>query len=88
MAGSRRWLPVLHADDGQADLALLVDVGVVDFCLEGDLGRLEGILGGEDDLDPKRSFVVRRTVLKRVGEAERGSVSSEDILNRMSALAF
>lgn len=63
MAGFCGRLPVLHADDGQAHLALLVDVGVVDFRLEGDLGGLEGVLGREDDLNPKRSFVVRRTVL-------------------------
>lgn len=62
LLGSRGRLPVLDADDGQAHLALLVHIGVVDFCLEGDLGGLEGVLGGEDELDPKRSFVVRRTI--------------------------
>lgn len=63
LAGSRCWLPVLHADDGQAHLTLLVNVGMVDLCFEGDLGGLEGILCREDDLNPKCSFVVRCTVL-------------------------
>lgn len=63
LAGSCCWFPVFHADNGQADLTFLVYVGVVDFCLEGDLGGLEGVLCREDDLNPKRSFVVWRTVL-------------------------
>ena len=57
------WLPVLSTDDRQAHLPLLVDVGVVDLCLERDLGGLEGILGRKDDFDPERSFVIRRVVL-------------------------
>lgn len=56
-------LPVLHTDDGQADLALFINVGVVDFCLEGYLRRLEGILCREVDLNPKCSFVIWMTVL-------------------------
>lgn len=64
LEGSGGGLPVLHADDGQTHLPLLIDVGVVDLCLEGDLWGLEGVLCGEDDLDPERSFVVRRTVLE------------------------
>lgn len=55
-------LPVLDADDGQAHLALLVDVGVVDFRLERDLRWLEGVLGGEDELNAKCSFVIRSTI--------------------------
>jgi len=57
-------LPVLGADHRQAHLALLVDVGVVDLCLECDLGRLEGVLGGEDYFDSERAFVIRRIVLE------------------------
>ena len=57
-------LPVLCADHGQTYLALLVNVGVVNFCLEGDLGGLERVLGGENDLDSERTFVIRRVVLQ------------------------
>lgn len=71
--GSCGWLPVLDADDGQADLALLVDVGVVDFCLEGDLRWFERILRREVELNPKCPFVIRRTVL---GENRRESLFS------------
>lgn len=52
------WLPVLCCDDGQAHLALLVHVGVVDAGLEGDLGRLEGVLGRELDVDPEGALGV------------------------------
>ena len=58
-------LPVLCADDGQAHLALLVDVGVVDARLEGDAGRLERVLRGEHHLDAERALVVRGRVLWR-----------------------
>lgn len=57
-------LPVLCTDHRQAHLALLVDVGVIDLCLECDLGGLEGILRGEDDFDSERAFVIRRVVLQ------------------------
>ena len=57
-------LPVLCADHRQAHLALLIDVGVIDLCLECDLGRLERVLGGENDFDSERTFVIRRVVLK------------------------
>ena len=42
-----RRLPVLRADDGEADLALLIHVRVVDPRLERDLGRLERVFRGE-----------------------------------------
>ena len=51
-------LPVLGTDDGQTHLTLLVNVGVVNFSLECDLGRLEWVFRGEFDLDFKGSFVV------------------------------
>lgn len=56
-------LPVLGADDWQADLTLLVDVGMVDFRFEGDPGRLEGVFSREDELHSKGSLVVRRAIL-------------------------
>lgn len=59
------WLPVLGADDGQADLALLIDVGVVDLCLEADLGRLERILCWEVDLNAEGTFIVWWVVLPK-----------------------
>lgn len=63
LVSSRGWLPVFGADDWQADLALLVDVRMVDFRFEGDPRGLEGVLSREDELHPKRSLVVRRAIL-------------------------
>lgn len=57
-------LPVLCTDHRQAHLALLVNVGVIDLCLECDLGRFEGVFGGENNFDPECAFVVRRVILK------------------------
>ena len=37
------WLPVLWADDGQTDLTLLVNVRMVDSCLECNLSSLHGM---------------------------------------------
>lgn len=59
-------LPVLCADDGQAHLALLVYVGVVNLGLKANLGRLEGILGRKVDLDAEGAFVVWRVVLQAI----------------------
>ena len=58
-------LPVLGTDDGQADLALLVDVGVVDLGLEGDLWGLKGVLRREVDLNPEGPLVIGRIVLEQ-----------------------
>lgn len=63
-------LPVLGTDDGQAHLALLVDVRVVDPGLEADLWRLEGVLGWEGDFYFEGSLVIR-WVLLRDTETER-----------------
>lgn len=57
-------LPVLCADHRQAHLALLINVGVIDFCLECDLGRLERVLSRENDFDPECTFIIRRIVLE------------------------
>lgn len=61
-------LPVFCTDHRQAHLALLIDVGVIDLCLERDLGRFEGIFSGKYDFDPERTFVIRRVVLKVDGD--------------------
>lgn len=58
------WLPVLCTDHREAHLALLVNVGVVDLGLEGDFRGLKGVLGGENDLNPKRTFVIGWIVLE------------------------
>lgn len=63
MVSSGGRLPVLRADHRQAHLAFLINVGVIDFCLECDLGGLKGVLGGENDFDPECTFVIRRVVL-------------------------
>lgn len=61
-------LPVFCADHRQAHLAFLINVGVIDFCLECDLGGLERVLGGENDFDPESTFVIRWVVLKSEGQ--------------------
>ena len=55
-------LPVLRRDDGQADLALLVDVGMVDLGFERDFRRLERIFGREINFDAEGALVVRSVV--------------------------
>ena len=55
-------LPVLSGDDGEAHLALLINVGVVDLGPEGHLGRFEGILGREDQVYEEGPLVVRSLV--------------------------
>lgn len=72
--------PVLSTDDGQADLPLLVHIGVVDFSFEGDLGGLEGVLGWEADLDSESTFVVRRIVLVIGQEREGRKLQSQQTL--------
>lgn len=57
------WLPVLGTDDRQADLTLLVNIWMVDFCLKSDLGGLEGVIRREDELNPKCSLVIWSTIL-------------------------
>lgn len=57
------WFPVLCTNDRQADLSLLVNVGVVDLRFECDLGWFERVFCREDDLDPERPFVIWRVVL-------------------------
>lgn len=67
-------LPVLCTDHRQAHLALLINVGVVDLCLECDLGRLERVLGGENDFNPECTFVIRRVVLKGNNKVSKGNL--------------
>lgn len=63
LVGFGGWLPVLRADHWQADLALLINVGVVDLRFEGDLGGLERIFSRKYDLNPECSFVIWGVVL-------------------------
>lgn len=55
-------LPILCTNDGQTHLALLIDIRMVNLCLEADARRLEGILRGEIDFNLKRALVVGRIV--------------------------
>lgn len=57
------WLPVIHIDDGQADLTFFIHVGMVDFRLEGDLGWLKRVLNRVNDFNFKCSFVIWRGIL-------------------------
>jgi hypothetical protein len=70
LIGLRGRFPVLGRDDGQAHLTLLVDVRVVNACLESDLWWLERVLGRERDLDAERALVVRDIVLKQNTETQ------------------
>ena len=55
--GERGWPLVLQ--DVQADWAITVDVHVVHFCGEGHLGRLEGVVGREMDVQEENTLMVR-----------------------------
>ena len=54
-------------EDVEADHALAVDVAVVDARAEGHLGGLEGVLGGEVDVEEEHASLVHRA-----GWAENG----------------
>jgi len=51
-------LPVLGRHNWQADLALLVNVWVVDLCAERHPGGFEGVLFRENNVDQESSLVV------------------------------
>lgn len=70
-------LPVFGANDRQAHLALLVDVRMVDFCLEANLWRFERILSGKVDLDPKGALVVRSVFLQTISVITGGKFRGE-----------
>lgn len=57
-------LPVLCTDHGQTYLALLINVGVINLCLEGDLGGLKWVFSGENYFNSESTFVIRRVVLE------------------------
>ena len=59
-------LPVLRTDDGQTHLTFLVNVRVINFCLEGDFWWFEGVLSGEINSDAESTFVVRGILLGMV----------------------
>lgn len=59
------WFPVFGTYYRQADLALLIDVGVVNLCFECDFGGLEGIFCREYNLNPECSFVIWGVVLQQ-----------------------
>lgn len=63
LVGLCGWLPVLGTDYRQADLALLIDIWMVDFGLKCDLGGLEGVIHREDELNPKCSLVIWSAIL-------------------------
>jgi len=50
--------PVFWRNDGQTDLALLIDIRVVNLCFEGHLGRLEWILSRKTDFNFECTLVV------------------------------
>ena len=56
------WAPLVP-QDVQANRAVRVDVRVVDLCGEGDLGRLEGVVGGEGDGEEEDAAGIRRVTL-------------------------
>jgi len=62
LVGLGRRLPVLRRDDGQTDLALFVDVGVVDLGFERDFRRLERVFGRKINFDSEGALIVRSVV--------------------------
>lgn len=64
-------LPILGRNDRQADLPLLVDVRMVDFGFEANLGRFERVLGWECDFNPESALVVRWIILREHSVSER-----------------
>ena len=62
------WAPLVP-QDVQANRAVGVDVRVVDLRRERDLGRLEGVVGGERDGKEEDASSVRRVTLAVVTDA-------------------
>jgi len=58
----RSGLPVLHRNDGQADLAFFVHIGMINFGFETDLGWLERIFCWKQDFDAESTLVERRFI--------------------------
>ena len=52
----------LILEDVEADGAVAVDVSMVNFRCEGDLGRLEGVVGREDDVQKEDATRVGRVL--------------------------
>jgi hypothetical protein len=57
------WRPLVPQDI-KTDRAVGVDVGVIDLGREADLGRLEGVVGGESDGKEKDAASVGRVTLR------------------------
>lgn len=64
MFGFSGRLPVISLNDGQADLALLVYIGMVDLGTEVYLGRLERVFCGKVDLNTESPLVIRSSFLE------------------------
>ena len=54
----QRWTPLVPQDI-QTDRTVGVDIGVIDLGREADLGRLEGVVGGESDREEEHAASVR-----------------------------
>lgn len=54
----------LVSQDIKTDRAVGVDVGVIDLGREADLGRLEGVVGGESDGQEKDAASIGRVTLR------------------------
>ena len=52
------WTPLVPQDI-ETDRTVRVDVGVVNLRREADLGRLEGVVGGESDREEEHAASVR-----------------------------
>lgn len=77
--------PVFCTDNGQTDLTLLINVGMIDLCLEIYPWRLERVLSRKIDFNSESTFVVRWIVLKKQNNATHTSIrESEWTLNLMN----
>lgn len=58
-------LPVFRRDDGQTDLAFLVDIRVIDLGFKCDFWRLEWILRRKVNFDLERAAIIWGVLLER-----------------------
>lgn len=84
MAGLGGRFPVLNADEGQAHLPILPDVGVVDLGDEFQSGRPKWIIPGEINLQMEGLEVIGRLVL--VKEKRLSSVLMVQLPKKMAFL--
>ena len=59
----RSWLPILSSDDWETELSFLINIWVINFCLESNLWWLERVIDRECNSNFEGTFVVWLLVL-------------------------